>query len=104
MAAERTQRERHALHMSAQDRSDTRSPAFKRHHRQPGSRERVDHLDVEMAGRSRPDSSDANLAGILFGKFYQLIEALIGGILPNREEYGCSRGQSQGRQILQWII
>src|SRR5215475_3629503 len=97
MAAERAQRERHALHMSAQDRGDTRSPAFERHHSQPCSRERVDHLDVEMAGRSRPDSSYTELTRILFGKLYQLTEGFVGSILPNREEYGCSRGQSQGR-------
>src|SRR5262245_18141881 len=50
MAAQRPQRERHALHMPAQDRTDTRGPAFERHHRHPGSSERVHHLDVEMAG------------------------------------------------------
>src|SRR5262249_33190190 len=97
MAAERAQRERHALHMSAQNRGDTRGPAFERHHSQPRSPERVDHLHVKMAVCSWTDSSHAELTGILFGKSYQLTEALIGGILPNREEYGCPRGQSQGR-------
>src|SRR5262249_4313853 len=85
LGAERAQRERHPLHMSAQARGDPGGPAFKRHHRQPGARERVDHLDVEMAGRSRPDSSYTELTRILFGKLYQLTEGFVGCILPNRE-------------------
>src|SRR5262245_38052820 len=97
MAAERAQRERYTFYMSAQNRGDTRGAAFERNHRQPGSSERVDHLDVEMTGRSGSDSSHTDFTRILFGKLHQLTEVFVRSILPNREEYGCPSGQSQRR-------